>query len=67
MFLDGFFSASVLSRIDSIGGGRGVGWAVGAGGEPKAGQSTHSDSKSSAVPSVSDVNWYNPQVRPRLP
>ena len=44
-----------------------MGWAVGAGGEPKAGQSTHSDSKSSAVPSVSDVNWYNPQGRPRLP
>ena len=30
---------------------------VGAGGEPKAGQSTHLDSKSSAVPSESDVNW----------
>ena len=29
---------------------------VGVGGEPKAGQSTHSDSKSSAVPSVSDMN-----------
>ena len=28
----------------------------GAGGEPKAGQSTISDSKSSAVPSVSDMN-----------
>ena len=37
------------------------------GGEPKAGQSTHSDSKSSAVASVSDLNWYNPQGRPRLP
>ena len=30
---------------------------MGAGGEPKVGQSTHSDPKSSAVPSVSDVNW----------
>ena len=28
----------------------------GAGGEPKAGQSTHSDSKSGVVPSVSDMN-----------
>ena len=30
---------------------------VGTDGEPKAGQSTHLDPKSSAVPSVSDVNW----------
>ena len=30
---------------------------MGAAGKPKAGQSTHSDSKSSGVPSVSDVNW----------
>ena len=30
------FSAPVISRIKSIGGGR-VGWAVGAGGELKAG------------------------------
>ena len=31
------FSTSVITRIESIGGwagGRGVGWAVGAGGEP---------------------------------
>ena len=40
---------------------------MGAGGELKAGQSTHSNSKSSAVPSVSDMNCYNPQGRPRLP
>ena len=44
-----------------------MGWVVGAGGEPKAGQSTHLDSKSSGVPSVSDLDWYNPQGRPRLP
>ena len=39
-FSDSFFSNPVISRIDSIGGGRvggGVGWVVGAGGEPKAG------------------------------
>ena len=29
---------------------------MGAGGEPKAGQSTHSDSKGRAVPSVSAMN-----------
>ena len=40
---------------------------VGVGGELKVRQSTHLDSKSSAVPSVSDVNWYNPQGRPRPP
>ena len=33
-----------------------MGWAVGAGGEPKAGQSTHSDSKGSAAPSISAMN-----------
>ena len=33
-----------------------MGWAVGAGGEPKAGYSTHSDSKGIAVPSVSAMN-----------
>ena len=33
-----------------------MGWVVGASGEPKAGQSTHSDSKSSGVPSVSGMN-----------
>ena len=36
LVFDGFFSAPVISRIDSIGGGR-VGWAVGAGREPKVG------------------------------
>ena len=38
-----------ISRIESIGGG----WV---GGEPKAGQRTNLDSKSSAVSSVSDMN-----------
>ena len=32
------------------------GWVVGAGREPKVGYSTNSDSKSSAVPSESDMN-----------
>ena len=54
-FFDSFFLAPVISRIDSIGVGRWEGGRVG--GEPKAEQSTHSDSKSSAVPSVRDVNW----------
>ena len=40
---------------------------MGAGGEPKAGYSTHLDSKGSAVPSVSAMNGYNPPGRPRLP
>ena len=40
---------------------------AGVGGKPKAGQSNHLDSSSSAVPSVWDQNWYNPQGGPRLP
>ena len=42
----------VISRIESIGGGRvGGGWGeAGEGGKPKAGQSNHLDSSSSAVP-----------------
>ena len=47
--------------------GRGGGGAVGAGGEPQAGRSTHSDPKGSGVPSVSAMNRYNPPGRPRLP
>ena len=38
-----------------------------AGGKPKENQSNHLDSSSSAVPSVWDQNWYNPQGGPRLP
>ena len=40
---------------------------MGAGGELKAGYSTHLGPKGSAVPSISDMNGYNPQGRPRLP
>ena len=50
-----------------MGGGWPGGRGVGAGGEPKAGQSTHSDPKGSGVPSVSGMNGYNPPGRPRLP
>ena len=63
-----FFPTPVVSRIESIGGGwAGGGWGeAGAGGKPKAGQSNHSDPKSSAVPSVCGTNCYNAQRRPRL-
>ena len=47
-------------------GGRGVGWAVGAGGEPQAGQSKHSDTNGSAVPSVGDPAGHNSPGRPSL-
>ena len=45
------FSAPVMSWIESIGDGWAEGGGVGHGGkwEPKAGYSTHSDSKSNAV------------------
>ena len=39
---------------------------AGAGGKLKVGQSNHSDSRSTAVPSVWDLNWSNPQGVPRL-
>ena len=45
------FSAPIISWIESIRGGRGVG-----SGEPKVGQNNHLDSKSSALPSVFDIN-----------
>ena len=46
----------VISQIDSIGVG---GWEAGAGGKLKAGQSKHSNTNGSAVPSVGDPDWYN--------
>ena len=36
-FWDSFFSVPVISRIESIGGGRGVRWVVGVGREPMVG------------------------------
>ena len=42
-----YFSVPVISWIESIGGGSG---------EPKVGQSIHSDPKTSAVASVCDIN-----------
>ena len=60
-------------------GGRGVGWpwvgwegggvAMGGvgGGEPQAGQSKHSDTNGSAVPSVGDPAGHNSPGRPSLP
>ena len=49
-----FFWTAVITRIESIGGGRVGGWwgEAGAGGKPKEGQSNRLDSSSSAVPSV---------------
>ena len=34
---------------------------LGADGEPQAGYSKHSDTNSSVVPSVGDLDWYNSQ------
>ena len=49
-----------------LAGGKGSGGS-GAGGKAKAGQNNHLDSSSSAVPSVWDLYWYNPQGGPWLP
>ena len=46
----------VISRIESIGEGR-AGGGRGEGGKPKADQSNHLDSSSSAVPSVWETDW----------
>ena len=40
---------------------------VGEGGGGWEAEVNHLDSSSSAVPSVWDQNWYNPQGGPRLP
>ena len=50
-----------------VGGWEGGGVGGGGGWVAEGGVSTHSDSKSSGLPSVSDLDWYNPQGRPRLP
>ena len=50
------FSVLIISQIESIGGGWVEDGAGMGGGEPKAGESTHLDSKSSTVPSVGDIN-----------
>ena len=40
-------------------GGRGVGWALGAGGKPKAGNTIHKEANSSAVSSVGHTNCHS--------
>ena len=40
-----------------------MGWEVGAGGEPKGRVTKHSDTNSSAMSSVSDLDWHNSQGR----
>ena len=39
-------------------GGRGVGWALGVGGKPKAGNTIHKETNSSAVSSVGHRNCH---------
>ena len=50
-----------MSQIESIRGGweGGVGWALGAGGEPKAGYTIHKETDSSSVSSVGHRNMYS--------
>ena len=50
-----------------MGGWEGVGWAVGAGGGAEGGAKHPFGLKEQCCASVSDVNWYNPQGRLRLP
>ena len=45
-------------------GGRGVGWAMGAGGEPKAGPSTHLNRKAAIVCSLKCTDSQSSLVRP---
>ena len=44
---------------EGVGGWEGGGGEAGAGGKPKAGQSKHSNTNGSAVPSVGDPDWHN--------
>ena len=46
-------------------GGRGEGWAVGAGGEPKAGYTIHKETDSSSVSPVGHRNSHSGHGRPR--
>ena len=46
-------------------GGRGVGWALGAGGKPKAGNTIHKEANSSAVSSVGHINCHSQPGRTR--
>ena len=48
-------------------GGRGEGWAVGAGGEPKAGYTIHKEIDSSSVSPVGHRNSHSRLGRPRRP
>ena len=60
---------AVISRIESIGGGRvGGEWGGGGGGwKAKGGLKQHSNTNGSAVPSVGDPDWHNSLGRPGLP
>ena len=46
-------------------GGRGVGWALGVGGKPKAGNTIHKETNSSAVSSVGHRNCHSQPGRPQ--
>ena len=46
-------------------GGRGVGWALGVGGKPKAGNTIHKETNSSVVCSILHRNSHNQPGRPR--
>ena len=46
-------------------GGRGEGWAVGAGGEPKAGYTIHKETDSSSVSPVGHRNSHSQHGGPR--
>ena len=46
-------------------GGRGVGWVLGVGGKPKAGNTIHKETNSSVVCSVGHRNCHSQPGRPR--
>ena len=48
-----------------MGGREGEGWAVGAGGEPKAGHTIHKETDSSSVSPVGHRNSHSRHGRPR--
>ena len=46
-------------KFIGVGGREGVGWMLGVGGKPKAGNTIHKEANSSAVPSVGHRNCHS--------
>ena len=54
-----------MNYIGGVRAGGGVGWALGAGGKPKAGNTIHKEANSSAVSSVGHINCHSQPGRTR--